>query len=631
MIVGAVLAAVVAAVGAVPVLAQWPTTCVELNDIVETHLGNDNNVGIYQRVFGDQAEAACQNDHRDDVRGVFAWAFDEADLATQTDLPDLAWPTDCVELNDIVEAHLGNDNNVEIYQRVFGDQAEPACRNDHRADVRGVFAWAFNEADMATPTLEPTVPLTPTAPRLQETYNALSRPEQECIQNQLGEENLEIFLRTSQGGLYDHPEHWQPAAIFGCLKRDTANDVFMAFYEANSQISEAVLACVRDLLQEIDIAEAAWGFQENATDEQRAQALNLLTGDIDCRESHGPSADSPEPPGPPPPEHALLWEFKIPQTNANSFPGIAPTTRGGTLFLVSPLGQVYALDAKTGQLQWQTELDDQLYPPPVVTASKVYVDGITDYYTLDVNTGELLETNEGRGPRHADPRDPETGRTYRLDVGLPPGTRVHAVDAATGTRVWTYDVGSIVPVAPTQSGGTVFVRSYEGAHALDESTGELLWETEWEYVGDYPPYIVDGIWPVAGDGTVTALDARTGKRLWSFGEDRIRRIAGAADGLVLAPGNVGFYAFEAATGKKRWSLHKDWGVFHVTVADGVIYSHTLGSDLHALDLQTGEPLRTQRIGYLGDGRYHVADGVVYIAHREGVRAYRAPTATTTSP
>ncbi len=143
--VAVVLAAATIAAFSTVVFAQWPTTCVDLNDIVETHLGNDNNVGIYQRVFGVQAEAACQNDHRDDVRGVFAWAFDEADLATQTDLPDLAWPTDCVELNDIVEAHLGNDNNVEIYQRVFGDQAEPACRNDHRADVRAVFAWAFDD------------------------------------------------------------------------------------------------------------------------------------------------------------------------------------------------------------------------------------------------------------------------------------------------------------------------------------------------------------------------------------------------------------------------------------------------------------------------------------------------------
>ena len=147
LVVGVVLAAVVAAVaaalGAAPVLAQWPTTCVELNDIVEAHLGNDGNVGIYQRVFGEQAEAACQNDHRDDVRGVFAWAFADGSPSTDTDAPDLAWPTDCVELNDVVEAHLGNDGNVGIYQRVFGAQAEAACRTDHRNDVRGVFAWAL--------------------------------------------------------------------------------------------------------------------------------------------------------------------------------------------------------------------------------------------------------------------------------------------------------------------------------------------------------------------------------------------------------------------------------------------------------------------------------------------------------
>ena len=141
-----VVAAVLIAALATPVFAQWPTTCVDLNDIVEAHLGNDTNVGIYQRVFGDQAEQACQNDHRDDVRGVFAWAFDEAGSETQSAVPDLAWPADCVELNDIVENHLGNHNNVEIYQRVFGDQAEPACRNDHRDDVRGVFGWAFGLA-----------------------------------------------------------------------------------------------------------------------------------------------------------------------------------------------------------------------------------------------------------------------------------------------------------------------------------------------------------------------------------------------------------------------------------------------------------------------------------------------------
>ena len=310
-----VMAAAIAAAHVDHSTDDWPMTCVDLNDIVEEHLGNFHNVGIYQNTFGDQAEAACQNDHRDDVRGVFAWAFGGSSSAPAASPPtaslpladsalysavwrgrteqvrtlvaggvnvnartsdndplmyaavwrgytdivrilvdagadvnardsdndpllhaavwrnytdmvrilvdapgvnldardadgdpllhaavwrgytdmvrilvdagadvnartsdgdtllyeatwrgydeivqillaaqssssptqaDQGWPTDCVELNDIVESHLGNDNNVGIYQSVFGDQAEQGCRGDHREDVRSVFSWAFD-------------------------------------------------------------------------------------------------------------------------------------------------------------------------------------------------------------------------------------------------------------------------------------------------------------------------------------------------------------------------------------------------------------------------------------------------------------------------------------------------------
>ena len=129
---------------------EWPTTCVDLNDIVEEHLGNVGNVGIYQRVFGEQAEGACQFDHREDVARTFAWALAESTqpiLGTETTSSDPSqqaggWPETCVELNDIVESHLGNDRIVGIYQGTLGEQAETACRQDHADDVRAVFGWA---------------------------------------------------------------------------------------------------------------------------------------------------------------------------------------------------------------------------------------------------------------------------------------------------------------------------------------------------------------------------------------------------------------------------------------------------------------------------------------------------------
>ncbi len=149
--------------------AQWPTGCVELNDIVEQHRGNVGNVGIYQRVFGEHAEGACRGDHLEDVRSVFGWAFgafqatESETVEDSTETTDThAWPTTCVELNDIVERHLGNDHNVGIYQRTLQDRAENSCHIDHRADVRATFAWAQPPAEPSPAPSTPTDPPLPT-------------------------------------------------------------------------------------------------------------------------------------------------------------------------------------------------------------------------------------------------------------------------------------------------------------------------------------------------------------------------------------------------------------------------------------------------------------------------------------
>jgi len=146
----AVIAAVLAAIVTVaPVAADWPTSCVALNDLAEAAAGRPQNVGIYQRVAGVNAEAACQHDHRADVQATFAWA-----LGGRGGAGHGVWPTSCVALNDLAEASIGNHGNVGIYQRIHVHDfaAESACRSDHRADVVRTFAWALPS------------PLTPAAP-----------------------------------------------------------------------------------------------------------------------------------------------------------------------------------------------------------------------------------------------------------------------------------------------------------------------------------------------------------------------------------------------------------------------------------------------------------------------------------
>ncbi len=216
-------------------LAQWPTSCVELNDIVENHLGNQQNVGIYQRAFGAQAEQACQNDHRDDVRSAFAWAFDGPTASATAPAPT-QWPAACVALNDIVEAYLGNLQNVGIYQSVYGAgaQAERACQADHRIDVRGVFAWAFSAGSPA-PTPVPTTPPQqapeqhPDYERVRQTAIARGATPEHASQiavNVIQRGAVEAFLAGTDTGVQYGVAGGTPAASPSALQSMTTREFF---------------------------------------------------------------------------------------------------------------------------------------------------------------------------------------------------------------------------------------------------------------------------------------------------------------------------------------------------------------------------------------------------------------------
>ena len=337
--------------------------------------------------------------------------------------------------------------------------------------------------------------------------------------------------------------------------------------------------------------------------------------------------ETPGAPGPPPRDDALLWEFSASDPGGRLM--LASTLEQGTIYAASGFGRVYALNAKTGELRWSARIDDQLSPPPVVVESAVYLEGVDDYYALDASTGDRLETTDVPDKRalfrrlHRPATATAGGRSYHLR-----DSQVYAVDLATESQVWTYDTGAFVPLPPVAWNGMVFARSHEGAHALDGSTGELVWISDEEYGGlDQPPLIVDGVWPLAGDGVLRARDAATGQLLWSFDEDIVNSVVAVADGMILAYASSGFYALDAATGEVVWGLGKDWNIYQVTVADGIMYANTVDGYLHAVNVQTGVPLWSIRIGhYLAPeyGLYRVADGVVYVTHETGVHAYKAP-------
>lgn len=177
-----------------------------------------------------------------------------------------------------------------------------------------------------------------------------------------------------------------------------------------------------------------WGQNTSNTRFQSAEAAGLTAADV--------------------PRLKVKWAFGYPgELNANGH----PTYAGGRVFVGTPGGTVYSLDAKSGCIHWYVEAGSQVRS--AITVAKV---------------GATYEAFFGDGKAQA-----------------------WAVDAATGKQIWKTRVDDFVTARIT--GSPVF---HDGKLFVPVASGE-------EATGGVPSYECCKF-----RGSLVALDAATGKQVW---------------------------------------------------------------------------------------------------------------------
>ncbi len=219
----------------------------------------------------------------------------------------------------------------------------------------------------------------------------------------------------------------------------------------------------------------------------------------------------------------------------------APTLRDGLVYVVSRDSVAWAIDAKTGRVQWQL---------PGTPTPSVMVGGtapaVTQKFALfPYGSGEIISAFRKGGVRvwASNISGKRSGRAYAnfTDITADPvvdngvvyagsqSGRVVAVDLASGARLWTAKEGAYSPVWPV--GGSVFLISDEAdLLRLDAKTGEVIWRADLPYfVKDKPrkrkevythygPVLAGGRLLVAsGDGQVRSFNPVNGALTSSFG------------------------------------------------------------------------------------------------------------------
>jgi len=202
----------------------------------------------------------------------------------------------------------------------------------------------------------------------------------------------------------------------------------------------------------------------------------------------------------------------------------SPVVAQGAVYFGSGDGNLYAVDAATGELRWKFQTGD------VVHASPAYADGVlffgswdSYFYAVDAATGkEKWRFHGGEDPAIHNQVGFQSSPAVVNGV-VYTGCRdaqLYALDAATGKEKWRFDNAlSWVISSPAVSDGKVFFATSDSSlyHVVDAATGKpVLKQQDKSFMFSSPSIAGDVVFIGVLNGTLQARDLKTGAVLWSF-------------------------------------------------------------------------------------------------------------------
>ena len=296
----------------------------------------------------------------------------------------------------------------------------------------------------------------------------------------------------------------------------------------------------------------------------------------------------------------VIWRHASPTPIFSS-----PAVAGGRVYI----GEGYhedsnchlrCLDARTGEQIWSFETTSHVESTPFISQGKLYFTaGADGIYCIDALEGQEIWHYKAV---HAD-MSPILHKD-KLYFGTGYGDyRIYAVDAQTGTEIWSKQMPYPVWGSPSAHENLVFFGLGRGNFsesdpipagkvvALDAETGDTVWEYKakdavFTAIAVQNGYLTFG----SRDGSVYCLRATDGKRNWQtgLGAPVVSSPAVTPDTVYAAAKNGNIYALSTEDGKVKWEFNARTVTRNIelysspAVANGFVYIGT--SDRYILCL-----------------------------------------------
>ena len=321
---------------------------------------------------------------------------------------------------------------------------------------------------------------------------------------------------------------------------------------------------------------------------------------------------------------------------------LQPVLQGDRLFVAAGSGVIAALDARSGGVAWQSDVNARVTGGVGVGAGLVLA-GTAEgrVIALDRDTGVERWRSELTSEVLSAPAASQGVVVARTNDG-----KIVGLGAGDGQRLWSFE--REVPVLSLRGSASPVISGDEVICGLDGgklvnlqlATGRPLWEIAVAYptgrsdldrvvdIDGEPLVAGGGIFVATYQGYLSAVDRATGKIAWSIPFSSYSGFSASSDTLFATDDLDHVWAIEPATGDVRWTQKALSGrrLSGPAAVGSWVAVGDLDGYVHWLDDSTGEVRGRDRIGDSPiTGRLVAGGGAVFGAGSEGeIGAVRAP-------
>lgn len=212
----------------------------------------------------------------------------------------------------------------------------------------------------------------------------------------------------------------------------------------------------------------------------------------------------------------------------------SPVVIQGAVYFGSGDGNLYALDAATGELKWKFKTGDVIHASPAYADGVLFVGSWDSYfYAVDAATGkEKWRFHGGEDPLIHNQVGFQSSAAV-VDGMVYVGCRdsnLYALEAATGKEKWKFfnELSWVIVSPAIKDGKVVFATSDSSLyHVADAATGKsVLKQQDKAYIFSSPVIAGDVVLMGVLNGTLQARDLKTGEPLWDFQTETSRQNKG---------------------------------------------------------------------------------------------------------